>query len=325
VLDANHRVIDVNRRWHELTGRPDADPLGWRPDPLPPAGTGDWLVRRADGTDVPVLATMAAVPDAQGAPRAYVATYVDIADRKRAEVALSDHAAELERGNEQLREANARLETALAFKNDLTSMLTHDVAQPISSIASLAELLAADWSDLPDDIRQELATKINRNTRRLIKMMNDLQLLFRLDTGTVTARRTPVPLHEVVRGVVDAGPHPDVRISVDEEISALADRGHLAVVVQNLLANATTYGQAPVEICARRDADTVLLEVRDHGPGIPDDLLPRLFDRFMRGSGLGLFIVRHLVEANGGTVRYEQAEPHGARLIVTLESASVPA
>ena len=52
--------------------------------------------------------------------------------------------------------------------------------------------------------------------------------------------------------------------------------------------------------------------------------MPNLFDRFMRGAGLGLFIVRHLVEANGGSVRYERAEPHGARLIVTLESAPVP-
>jgi C4-dicarboxylate-specific signal transduction histidine kinase len=325
VLDANHRVIDVNRRWQELAGRPDTDPRGSRPDPLPPTGTGDWLVHRADGTEVPVLATMAAVPDAHGAPRAYVATYVDIADRKRAEEELSEHATELQRSNEQLREANARLETALAFKNDLTSMLTHDVAQPISSIASLAELLAADWSDLPDDIRYELATKINRNTHRLIKMMNDLQLLFRLDTGSVTARRTPVPLLEVVRSVTDGAADPEVQITVEENLSALADRGHLTVVVQNLLANAVAYGQAPVEIRACRDADTVLLEVRDHGPGIPDELLPRLFDRFMRGAGLGLFIVRHLVEANGGSVHYASAEPHGARLIVTLESASLPA
>jgi signal transduction histidine kinase len=115
-----------------------------------------------------------------------------------AEERLGAHAAELERTNLRLREANHRLETALAFKNDLTSMLTHDVAQPISSIASLAELLSADWSDLPEDVRHELAVKIDKNTRRLIKMLGDLQLLFRLDTGAVTARRTPVPLLEVV-------------------------------------------------------------------------------------------------------------------------------
>ncbi len=321
VLDANHRVLDVNRRWHELTGHRPEEALGSRPDTLPPAGTGDWTVRRTDGTEVPVLATMAAVPDAHGAPRAYVATYVDIADRKRAEESLSAHAADLARGNEQLRDANSRLESALTFKNDLTSMLTHDVAQPISSIASLAELLSEDWADLPEDIRLELARKIDKNTRRLIKMMNDLQLLFRLDTGSITARRTPVPLREVVQGVVDAaGGEEDVEIAVGEDVAALADRGHLTAVVQNLVRNALAYGAAPVRVHAGREGDVVVLVVEDRGAGIPEELLPNLFGRFMRGAGLGLFIVRHLVEANGGSVRYEPAEPRGARLVVEWES-----
>jgi signal transduction histidine kinase len=268
---------------------------------------------------------MAAIPDVHGAPRGYVATYVDIADRKRAEETLSDHAAELEDGNAQLREANARLEAALAFKNDLTSMLTHDVAQPISSIASLAELLSADWADLPEDIRLELATKIDKNTRRLIKMMNDLQLLFRLDTGSVTARRAPVPLLEVAESVTtlsNAGDG-DVEIAIAEDLLALSDRGHLTAVLQNLLTNALAYGEPPVHLSAVRRGDLVELAVRDCGAGIPAELLPNLFGRFMRGAGLGLFIVRHLVEANGGTVRYEHAEPRGACLIVTLEAAPV--
>jgi signal transduction histidine kinase len=120
-------------------------------------------------------------------------------------------------------------------------------------------------------------------------------------------------------------PEGDVEIAVDEEVSALADRGHLTAVVQNLLSNALAYGEGPVEVRADRLAETVLLIVQDSGPGIPEELVPSLFDRFMRGAGLGLFIVRHLVEANGGEVRYERAEPRGARLIVTLESASVSA
>jgi signal transduction histidine kinase len=277
-----------------------------------------------DGTDVPVLATVAPVPGSDGTPRAYVATYVDIADRKRAEEVLEAHAAQLERSNLRLREANGRLETALAFKNDLTSMLTHDVAQPISSIASLAELLSADWADLPEDIRHELAIKIDKNTHRLIKMMNDLQLLFRLDTGAVTARRTPVPVREVIEGVaVELDPEGGITVGIDPDLSALADRAHLAAVAQNLLRNALAYGDAPVEFRAERRGDVVDLVVEDHGPGIPDDLVPHLFGRFMRGAGLGLFIVRHLVEANGGSVRYERVEPRGARLVVTLEAASV--
>jgi signal transduction histidine kinase len=231
----------------------------------------------------------------------------------------AQHAAELERGNSELREANARLEAALTFKNDLTSMLTHDVAQPISSIASLAELLRADWDDLPDDIRFELATKIDKNTQRLIKMMNDLQLLFRLDMGSVTARRTPVPLREVAEGVSPG----EVLVEIDEQMSVLADRGHVTAVLQNLVNNALTYGSAPVRLTAARHEDQVEVAVQDNGPGIPADLLPNLFGRFVRGSGLGLFIVRHLVEANGGSVRYEQAEPNGARLLVSFEAAPV--
>src|SRR6185312_5170105 len=216
VLDANYRVLDVNRRWHELTGHRAEDALGTRPAALPPPGTGDWLVQHRDGTDVPVLATMATVPAPDGRPQAYVATYVDIADRKLAVEALSRHADELMRSNEQLREANTRLERALAFKNDLTSMLTHDVAQPIRSIASLAELLSADWADLPEDVRHELAIKIDRNTHRLIKMLNDLQLLFRLDTGAVTARRAPVPLLEVA---AQAAAGRDIEVAIDEDIA----------------------------------------------------------------------------------------------------------
>jgi signal transduction histidine kinase len=320
VLDANHRVIDVNRRWRELTGH--SEPPGPEPAPLPPAGTGDWLVRHADGTEIPVLATMAAIPDSTGRPRAYVMTYVDITDRKRAADELQERAGELERSNERLRESNARLEAALAFKNDLTSMLTHDVAQPISSIASLAELLSADWADLDDDIRHELATKIDKNTVRLIKMMNDLQLLFRLDTGAVTARRTPVPVLEVVAGVTaELGCAAEVTLEVADDLAALADRQHLGHVVRNLLGNALKYGKAPVLVTAGRTGESVELVVQDAGAGIPEELVPQLFDRFMRGAGLGLFIVRHLVEANRGSVRYERAEPRGARLVVTLESA----
>jgi signal transduction histidine kinase len=320
VLDANHRVIDVNRRWRELTGHPADRPLPADPPPLPPPAGGDWLMPRADGTRVPVLATLAAIPDEHGTTRGYVATYVDIADRKRAEEALADRAAELERGNALLSEANDRLAAALAFKNDLTSMLTHDVAQPISSIASLAELLCADWTDLPDDIRFELATKINKNTYRLIKMMNDLQLLFRLDTGTVTARRTPVPVREVALAVTRED---GVDVEVVEDLAVLADREHLTVVLQNLVTNALAYGELPVAVSAARHGETIAVVVQDNGPGIADEQLPNLFGRFMRGAGLGLFIVRHLVEANGGSVRYEAVRPRGARFTVTLEAAPI--
>ncbi|MCY1144803.1 HAMP domain-containing sensor histidine kinase [Actinoplanes sp. Pm04-4] len=252
--------------------------------------------------------------------RAEAAQLREKEEKERAETAkLRAESAESAREAARLREAHKNLETALTFKNDLTSMLTHDVAQPISSIASLAELLRADWDDLPDDIRLELATKIDKNTQRLIKMMNDLQLLFRLDTGSVTARRNPVPLKEVAESVAE-GPG-DVRVEIDDDTSVLADRGHVQIVLQNLVKNALAYGETPVLVTAERRAEQVELAVQDSGPGISDELLPTLFGRFVRGAGLGLFIVRHLVEANGGSIRYEHATPHGARMLLTWEAA----
>ncbi len=246
-----------------------------------------------------------------------------LADRTRAEHSLAEHAAELEDSNAQLRDANTRLEAALTFKSDLTSMLTHDVAQPISSIASLAELLTSAWDDLDDTDRRDLSGKIDKNTRRLISMMNDLTLLFRLDTGSVTARRTPVPVREVVETAIDAvcPDGPDIAVDVPADLATLADRGHVWHIVQHLLRNAVTYGDTPVRVTGEARGERIVLIVADGGRGIPAELVPTLFDRFTRGTGMGLFIVRHLVEANGGTVRYESADP-GARLVVTLETAA---
>jgi signal transduction histidine kinase len=305
---ADHRVIDVNRRWCELAGRPREELIGQLP-PYSWAAPEDDVIRRADGTLLPVLASTAAIPDDGAAPRAYVRTYVDMSDRKRAEDGLAARADELER--------------AAAFKTDLMALVSHQMSQPLSSIASLSELLATDWTGLPEEVREELATKIDRNTRRLTGMMNDLNLLFRLDAGTVTTRPAPVPVAEVVETVTSALPTPatPVRNTVDGELYALIDRGHLWQILQNLLSNALRHGEPPIEIGAREEPDGVVITVRDHGPGIPAELVSGLFDRFARGGGLGLFIVRHLVEANGGAVWYEPGNPRGACVHVRLPPA----
>ena len=159
-------------------------------------------------------------------------------------------------------------------------MLTHDVAQPISSIAASPN--CSPQTGRPAlDIRLELATKIDRNSHRLIKMMNDLQLLFRLDTGSVTARRTPVPVREVVQSA--AGAAGDVDIAVAEDVSALADRGHLTGRAEPLK-NALAYGAGPVQSGRPGGRHR---RPRGAGPrqGHPDELLPNLFDRFMRAPG----------------------------------------
>jgi len=326
VFDVEGRVVRANPRWYELVGLPTTEALGAVP-PYPWDGAEDHL-RRPDGSLVPVLSTTAPVT----ATGDTVAVYLDITDRRKVEDALVEQNATLERDNEQLRATAQRLERAAAFKNDLMALVSHEMSQPLSSSASLAELLADSWDHIPEDTRLDLTIKIHRNTRRLVGMVNDMLLLFHLDSGTVTARRTPVPVGEAVDVAATAlptGAQLDRRL--DPAVDALVDRNHLEQILTNLLCNAVAYGEPPIEVTSERDGSGARITVTDHGPGIPDEIRQQLFERPVRpkatgtgsgkGRGLGLFIARHLAEVNGGRIWYERAEPHGgARLIVWLES-----
>jgi len=351
VLDTDLRVIEANQQWCELTGLARDEVIGqtppypWQP-PLPNALTPnppyqrlsgparDESVRRSDGALVPVLATRAAVPGPDGKPRAYVATYMDITAQKRSGDVMAEQAALLERVNQHLRLTNERLEQAAGFSSDLTALLSHEVAQPLTSIASLAELLVQGWEQLPDGTRFEVTGKIDRNARRLVQLVRDMLLLLQLDSGAVTTRRTPVMVAEAMEAVVAA--HPATKVdAVPPTACALVDRGHLELVLTKLVDNAVAYGQPPVEVSCRLAPGHVILVVTDQGEGIAEDLRRLLFDRTVppstaaqgssKGRGLGLFIARHILDANGGTIWYEPGAPRGARLLVRLESAHLDA
>jgi K+-sensing histidine kinase KdpD len=146
----------------------------------------------------------------------------------------------------------------------------------------------------------------------------------------VTTRRTPVVVADVVEAVAAA--HPDLGTEgVAPTACALVDRGHLELVLTKLVDNAVAYGRPPVELSCRQVADHVVIAVSDQGGGIPEDLRRRLFDRAVppstaaqgsaKGRGLGLFIARHILDANEGTIWYERGVPSGARLLVRLEAA----
>jgi signal transduction histidine kinase len=226
----------------------------------------------------------------------------------------------------------AALRAASEFKTDLIAMLSHDLRQPLASTLGYAELLADDWNQTSPEARRGFATKVARSARRLDQLVEGILTMTRADAGRLTAGRVPVPVGQAVRDAVGALDHEPEQMTIGplDPGRVLADPSHLQQMLDNLLGNAVKYGAPPFEVSATRVAGKVEITVVDHGPGVPAEFVPRLFDRFTRatetaatrkGSGLGMFIVRQLAEANGGTVRYEPNTPSGARFVLTLEAA----
>jgi signal transduction histidine kinase len=215
-------------------------------------------------------------------------------------------------------------------------MLSHDAGQPLTVIGGYAELLAGGWERKDDGERRRMAGIIAAAAGRLTKLVEEILTMARSDAGAIKAGPVPVKLADALaQAAADVGVQvPGIVVATPGDAGFMADPVHLQQILANLILNAGKYGRPPVELSARMVAatggDLVELRVADHGPGVPEEFAPHLFDRFTRGgqaaggqdgSGLGLFIVRKLAEANGGRVRYEPGRAEGACFVVTLPAA----
>ncbi len=169
-------------------------------------------------------------------------------------------------------------------------------------------------------------------------MIEDLEALASAEAAGLRLERRTQPLAAVVRGAVEAlapqfeTAEIEVSATLDEDVAVDGDAARLGQVVRNLLANALKFtppgGRVEVEVASARGS--ALLAVRDTGPGIPEEELPRVFDRFWRGtrargtagSGIGLAVVDELVRAHGGAVSVRNAEGGGAVFSVELPLAT---
>lgn len=205
------------------------------------------------------------------------------------------------------------------FRTRVISMLAHDLRSPLASTRGTFELLDRAWDRLSDRQRTELVVGGQRQADRALLLVRDLLDMARAADGALRLTTTPVALDGVVDRVVELTQCADVMVDVPDLV-VMADEARLEQVLCNLLDNSAEHGAGRIEVTARRDGcDAVVLEVRDHGPGVPAGV--DLFGRFGSGVdgsvGLGLWIVRHLVAAMDGAVWHESAEP-GARFVVRL-------
>lgn len=220
------------------------------------------------------------------------------------------------------------------FKSALLAAVGHELRTPLAAIKGHASTLLQDdvsWS--VDDQRHFLQT-ISAEADRLAQMVSNLLDLSRLEAGLLLMRRAPCFLsdliHEAVRRVAP-GEQRDIVIDAPSDLPLVdADAPRIEVVLRNLLSNALAYGDGAVHVSAWREDEYVLVRVSDSGPGIDDDDLPYIFERFYRashgqrrssaGSGLGLAICKAFVEAHGGRI-WAEKNGSGAAITFTLPLA----
>jgi two-component system phosphate regulon sensor histidine kinase PhoR len=228
------------------------------------------------------------------------------------------------------------LRRADQIRRDFVANVSHELRTPLTAIRGYVEALTE--GDTSADDRQRFLDIIARHTQRMERLVKDLLRLARLDAGQETLDMIACNTRHVVEDVfADLAPAAEERgqrleISVAPDADTVrADQAKLHDALRNLVANAITY--APARSTIRVDAvraagGRVEIIVSDEGPGIPDEDLTRVFERFYRvdksrardpgGTGLGLAIVKHLIELHGGSVRAESRPEGGARFIVTL-------
>ncbi len=338
MADPDGSIFWYNRRWFEYTGTTLETMQGWGwqsvhdPDVLPMVmekwkacieqGSSFEMVfplRGADGRFRSFITRSEPVKDAHGAVVRWFGTCTDIEEQKQAE--------------EELKRANRH-------KDEFLAMLAHELRNPLSPIRNAVHLLKFASPDDPKLVGAR--DMIDRQVTHLVRLVDDLLDVSRITRGRIDLRQERVGIMSIIdsaieaaRPLIDARRH-HLEVSLPAEpLEVIADTTRLAQVILNLLNNSAKYTpeEGRISLHVERQGDQAVVRVRDNGMGIAPDLLPRVFelftqaertlDRSQGGLGIGLTIVRRLVELQGGSVDAYSAGPgQGSEFVVKLPVAS---
>jgi signal transduction histidine kinase len=244
------------------------------------------------------------------------------------------------RAYELQRESVARLEELDRQKGEFIATVSHELRTPLTSIVGYVEMLQDGDAGPLSGPQDRMLTVVDRNSQRLLALIEDLLTLSRIESGTFRLERAPVVVADVVERAREAiAPRAnagdvDLQTTVAADVGiVMGDAGQLERVLLNLLSNAVKFTPdgGAVTVRARREGDAVVLEVSDTGIGIPAAEQGRLFERFFRsstsqdlaveGTGLGLAIVRTIIEGHSGTIAVESVQDEGTTVRVELPGA----
>ena len=235
-----------------------------------------------------------------------------------------------------------QLRRSLAGKDRFLALLAHEMRGPLAPISSALQLVALHVNE-PPVVRQS-STMMARQLAQLVRLVDDLLDLARSQNAKIPLKRGLLELETAVRAAVEAAEpiitshdHHLTLVTPADTMIVDGDAGRLTQVFANLLVNAAkfTHNGGEIDVSIQREADWALVRVRDSGIGIPHDMLARIFDPYVQaergsaasggGLGLGLALVRHLIELHGGTVNaYSDGPGRGSEFIVRLPSPRGP-
>jgi diguanylate cyclase (GGDEF)-like protein len=217
-------------------------------------------------------------------------------------------------------------------QRDFLATAVHELRNPLSALVGASKTIAEQHERIPDAARQELFRILERQSDRCASLANDLLDLTRFDSGADEPELDRIELAPVVEDVLETLPAPDgftLEVHVPSRLWVLAHRRRLEQVLTNLVTNAYKYGTSHVAVRAARRGRRVTLSVSDDGPGVPDDLVDRLFEPFTRGrnvaqregAGLGLAIAQTAATSMGGSLKYV---PASRAFVMELDVPPVP-
>lgn len=276
--------------------------------PHPRAGAGrEVSARRKDGSEFPVEVGL--TPIQAGDRLLVLGVIVDISQRK----------------------------DMVRLKDEFVSTVSHELRTPLTSISGSLGLLVAQWSESLPDSATRLVSIAHKNIQRLVRLINDILDIEKLESGRVVFNLARVGLRQVVEQAIDDNrgfaEEFGVHISIDAtpaKADVNADPDRLAQVLTNLLSNAIKFSSrgGEVRVAVERLGETYRISVRDHGPGIPAEFKSHIFEKFAQadgtnsrrkgGTGLGLSIVKQIVERLGGHVGFHDASGGGTVFFVEL-------
>jgi len=250
---------------------------------------------------------------------------------------LQDLASEFNKMRLRLKEIRAREENLSKLKSEFVSIVAHQLRTPLSALKWGLALLDESKPRLKKE-QTELLLKMTVSNERMIRLVNDLLDVARIEEGRFVYKKTEIDVHAIIKNVLDATKiardQKQITVIVEKQKLLLpqifVDKDALTLAVQNLVENAIQYTPqyGTLEIHATRVNNTVQVSLRDSGIGIAKEDQSRIFSKFFRGaqavrletegSGLGLFIVKNIIEAHGGKIWFDSEQGKGTTFYFTI-------